>query len=298
MNEQPYRPLNLPPPSVAFPFASEFSACKKLLHMIKHEIFTGRSDLPIQVDHVVLLETVKAINLFEAILHLSLDGFGRPSEMLLRPMFEAVVTASWARNHRSDVENRYPLHRQYLINLWAAARRESGLYGDIGAPDALSDADHRQAVAWFGQHGQRGWTGSTFRDMAEEFVSQAERHDAVQFARYLKLVQPFVNWMLHSSGLTFYRMISFEEEGPTVVIGPSDVGIRDSMDMGWNMAVIATGIYADHFGRELDREFSRTCFDVWAAFKGPEAMSRLGRNDPCPCHSGLKFKHCHDTLRH
>jgi preprotein translocase subunit SecA len=25
-------------------------------------------------------------------------------------------------------------------------------------------------------------------------------------------------------------------------------------------------------------------------------MARVGRNDPCPCGSGKKFKHCHGQL--
>ena len=31
-----------------------------------------------------------------------------------------------------------------------------------------------------------------------------------------------------------------------------------------------------------------------AAFAG--SMARVGRNDPCPCGSGKKFKHCHGQL--
>ena len=278
----PFRPLNALPPSFGYPFEREFAACKRMLHFIKHEILEGHRDLPTQVDHVVLLETTKVVNTFEAILHLALDGFGVQAEMLLRPMFEAVVTAAWAQRHPVDVEARYPLHREFLLNLWARARRESGLYADIGTPDPLSPEDEARAVAWFGQFGQRSWTGHSFREMAQEFVELAESPNDLHLANYLKLVHPFVNWMLHSSGLSFYRLLAFEEEGPTATVGPSRVAIRDAMDMGWNLAVLVVDVYMDQFGLEPGDRFSRCALDVWAAFKGPDLIKNLGRNDPCP----------------
>jgi len=33
-----------------------------------------------------------------------------------------------------------------------------------------------------------------------------------------------------------------------------------------------------------------------AAAVSPAAMAKVGRNDPCPCGSGKKFKHCHGKL--
>ena len=29
---------------------------------------------------------------------------------------------------------------------------------------------------------------------------------------------------------------------------------------------------------------------------GPQALPKIGRNDPCPCGSGKKYKHCHGQL--
>ena len=33
-----------------------------------------------------------------------------------------------------------------------------------------------------------------------------------------------------------------------------------------------------------------------SAAAGTEDASRVGRNDPCPCGSGKKYKHCHGQL--
>jgi preprotein translocase subunit SecA len=41
---------------------------------------------------------------------------------------------------------------------------------------------------------------------------------------------------------------------------------------------------------------SATAAGAAAAAVSPAAMAKVGRNDPCPCGSGKKFKHCHGKL--
>jgi hypothetical protein len=132
--------------------------------------------------------------------------------------------------------------------------------------------------------------------MAQEFAALADSPNDFPLANYLKLVHPFVNWMLHSSGLRFYRLLALEREGPTVTVGPSRVAIRDAIYVGWNLAVLVVDVFMDHFGLDPGDRFSRCVFDVWAAFKDPDLIKNLGRNDPCPCRSGLKYKTCHGQL--
>mgnify|MGYP000544287138 FL=1 len=38
---------------------------------------------------------------------------------------------------------------------------------------------------------------------------------------------------------------------------------------------------------------------VWPGFShgpAPRHIAKIGRNEPCPCGSGKKFKHCHGKL--
>jgi hypothetical protein len=174
---------------------------------------------------------------------------------------------------------------------------DSGLYNDIGAPDPLSTEDLAKAESWFGQFGQRGWTGRTFQDMAQDYVRASERPTSVQLDRYLTLVHRYVNWMVHSTGLNYLRLLSFEEDVPISTVGPSSVGVLDAMDMSWNLAVLAIEQFTDHFAIDVGDGFSKLIYEVWAAFKGPEFLRDIGRNDPCPCRSGMKFKACHGSLR-
>jgi hypothetical protein len=92
--------------------------------------------------------------------------------MLLRPLFEAVVTASWASRHQEETNFRYSLNRKYLLTVRAAAHHATGLYNDIGGPDPVSDDELREARRLIGRYGELPWTGVGFHAMAEEFVEQ------------------------------------------------------------------------------------------------------------------------------
>ena len=53
--------------------------------------------------------------------------------------------------------------------------------------------------------------------------------------------------------------------------------------------------HADAGGLGADEEAAQAQAAQFAAKQQP-AMPKVGRNDPCPCGSGKKFKHCHGQL--
>jgi preprotein translocase subunit SecA len=48
-------------------------------------------------------------------------------------------------------------------------------------------------------------------------------------------------------------------------------------------------------GADADEEIARAA-QRKSAPPVQRAMGKVGRNDPCPCGSGKKFKHCHGKL--
>lgn len=261
----------------------------------------GRVDFKSIVDEVVQLEIHRALMTTESMSALALDGYGPQAEMLQRPAFEALVTAWWASNHPTETLERYPLDKEYLIDLWSKARHETGFYPDDIMPEPLTDEERREAVRRYGRHGELPWTGVRFHAMAEELVTSSANEDAqlgVHLRAYLGNVQRFTNWMLHSSGLNFWRVIPLTgESAVTITLGPSDTAVLDALDMSWNLLLMAAGVYQDHFGVDFGPELEAQVFDTWSAFKGRDVVKALGRNDPCPCKSGWKFKECHGRLR-
>lgn len=286
------------PPRYPHPLRTQIDACSALLRLIKAKV-VGRIDFESVADQVVAVECARAINTGEAIIALSLDGYGLQGEMLLRAMFEAIVTAHWASRHPDKTNERYPLNRKYLLQLWAAARRESGLYGD-SEPEPLSTEEEAQSRRLFGQYGELPWTGVRFHEMVKRFVDEFDDGTGgVHLRAYRTAIHPMINWSLHSSGLNFWRIMPLPSAGlPTITLGPSDIGVRDALETAVNLLILCTGVHSDHFHVEFGPPLGKAVFDAWASFKGPEVIRQLGRNSPCPCKSGRKFKDCHDRLRH
>jgi len=129
----------------AHPFPRQLDACLSLLRRAKSKLSEGsrRRD---RLDEVVLIEIVRALNTCEAIVALAIDGYGPQGEMLLRPMFEAVVTGWWASQHPEETVGRYDLQGRYLLSLWATSQREAGLYGEVDMPDPLTEAELAEAI--------------------------------------------------------------------------------------------------------------------------------------------------------
>lgn len=281
-----------------YPFRRQAESSIKLLRAIKYNVPAQMNPGNSASDEVVLIEFTRALNTFESIIALALDGYGPQGEMLLRPLFEATITLWWASNNPKIAYERYRLNRFYLLNLWAKARRDGGVR-DIGEPPPLLDEELEKAVRWFGQYGQLSWTGVKFRDLVDEFVSFLDhKGDAFHLKNYVTYIHPFINWMLHSSGLGFWRFLPPAETNlPTATLGPSDIAVLDCMNLAWNISVIAASTFSDHFGLDLLTKIKPTIFETWAAFQDPEVIKKIGRNDPCPCTSGLKFKLCHGMLR-
>ena len=55
--------------------------------------------------------------------------------------------------------------------------------------------------------------------------------------------------------------------------------------------------HADAGGYSADEEAAAVASPGGTGFQqAARAMPKVGRNDPCPCGSGKKYKHCHGAL--
>jgi uncharacterized protein YecA (UPF0149 family) len=78
-------------------------------------------------------------------------------------------------------------------------------------------------------------------------------------------------------------------------VGPSSQYVGQSLYAAYWSLVQTLGLLADHFempDRPRIAELAETAYQSF--FRLTEEQRRsTGRNDPCPCDSGRKFKHCH-----
>jgi hypothetical protein len=127
----------------------------------------------------------------------------------------------------------------------------------------------------------------------------SQRH----YSGYHDSINRFVNWSIHSSGLGYWHIMAQGDaalgEDPTmgyVTIGPSSAAVKDALLVGWNAYTLVLRVFDGHFNDPLGSEINKRLFDCWISFYDDGTRASLGRNTPCPCRSGAKFKNCHGRL--
>jgi uncharacterized protein YchJ len=83
----------------------------------------------------------------------------------------------------------------------------------------------------------------------------------------------------------------------TVRIGPGPEEIDGALLGAFFSHSNLLSLVISHYelGTEAEAEMKRITVENQSAFAviDPELAKKTGRNDPCPCESGKKFKHCH-----
>ena len=217
VGRQPFRSLELPPIGFPYPFRRELTACIELLHFAKEKLDNAQLELKDTASQVVGIHYVRAANTYEAILHLALDGFGAQAELLIRPLFELALTATWVSRNPAATERRYDLHRRYALSLWNARKEKSGIYRHENRREILTPAEKKEAKRLFGSYAERGWTGKSLREMAKEFSSSHDVNDGgqVHWQAYMDVVHPLINWAMHSTGVGDLRVAAQETTWPS-----------------------------------------------------------------------------------
>ncbi len=296
-----YRGFELPPPGVPYPYRRELEASWELSEWARE--LPG--DRPFNVRHgadrIVHGEFVRSMNNYLALLCLAVDGFGVQAEYFARPMFEGFLTAWWAHRNPEQAHERFELYATYLERLNLESRAATGFYEDVPAPPPMSEQDEEKAVKLFGSRGERSLTGKSTYALVNEVLEERPRAgDRSHLQIHQEHVHRLVNLSLHSTPYSLKRVAQPDDDHPgegLAVMGTSDLAVRDALVLGWNCVVEMCDVFMEHFDLSSRKELEAVTFRVWRAFKGPDVVDALGRNDPCPCKSGLKYKHCHDRLR-
>lgn len=299
---QSFRRFWMLPPLPGFEFEQEWRACLVYLEQVVVPLVLHLRPLDpataTAADRIVWNAFGSAANDYYAVLCLTLDGMGIQATLLSRPMAESLLTAFWAHENPNDAEARYGLYDRFLRSTYAEAYQAGGwAKDDVSSGPELSEQELDQARKLFGQYCERSITGRSLQRLIDDYLrSIAHAPARWQMTRYWTAIHRYVNWSLHST--TFVRVPTVRPEGSLDsmgVVGPTNVQIKMALNLAWNNLGQHVGLVADHFGFDEEREakLQRGLIQVWEAFVGPEVMSALGRNDPCPCSSGRKYKNCH-----
>ena len=125
-----------------------------------------------------------------------------------------------------------------------------------------------------------GWRGYAQRDPLNEYKSEA-------FELFNALIS---QWHELATAQLMRVEVAFEQQPEPAAIEASSMSGETSLDE--INALIAAGALSPQslgLGEERSEAQARDALD-------PSSWGKVGRNEPCPCGSGKKYKHCHGVL--
>lgn len=286
----------------------EIEACEELADFSENALnpWGGRTikkaaiDDPPVADEIFALGFARSAKTYKAAIRLVKQGFGEQAAMLNRSLFEGMAVGFWVHHNEEKACERFT--EAYTYDLYQQARLveqagwlsvEDGPHGPEIAPEELADLEKK-----FGKYGERPWTGHS---NIRELVTNIERHwpedEHKLLWNFLRIVHRDNNQLLHAtvSGLASAgnRM---DEEGIYLSIGPSPARIEKGLFAAYWPFANHLDLLVKRFELpvqgELDEMIGRQGYEFRRLT--PDEVKDVGRNDPCPCGSGKKFKKCHE----
>jgi hypothetical protein len=275
---------------IAREYAPQFDAAEALLHTI-WESAPRQAKTRFQI---ALMEVLgRSIGTYRALIQLLHGGFTDQAWMLNRVLFEDVVFAYWIALPR----NRESAQEKISTHIEADSQRRDYVRRRLeeeGA-DALRDLE---------------WAGRTelLRDMAKRIREIEDLYGSVvgdtdELYMLHEGIYRHANRFLHVSGAslddTLRRGSIRVGRGRLFGYGQDSTVNEEQMLWGFRLSAI----HLDRLARLLFVEADRPLDDLEAALEAvilavneyAPSRQQLGRNEPCWCGSGQKFKRCHGS---
>jgi hypothetical protein len=279
-------------------YGPSIRACERLSEYAKDltKSWPGR---PVEntPDGLIISLFTRSLDTFMAVVRLASLGYGAQAAMLNRSLFEDMIDVHWVATDPEAATQRYEDHHEHGRMLLAdAVANYPDYYDDIEVPDF--EAEERERLdTLYGKWGSRSWSSINLH----ERVGLVEHHWKDEAGRrtlhfFHDIAHRENNQMLHvsSAGLNANVEVSSGGDHLALRVGPRlDMLDRALFGSFW-IFDNTLGLIIDYFEIEVG---DRTRKEVFAAKDfiklSPEQMRETGRNEPCPCGSGLKFKRCH-----
>lgn len=253
------------------------------------------------VNQIVSLELARSTKTFRGVTELCRSGYGEQAAMLNRSLFEGMAVAHWVHCNPAKAAERFVDGRRFDAHLAVQTAEQMGWENEIdeelraGARlegENLCDMEKR-----FGRHGERLWTGH--RNLFDLVMSDEHQWDESRrklLWEFLKIVHRDNNQLLHSTVEGLRRTLNrADAHGGQVWIGPSTVHVPLALwTAHWIYAQTLT-LASERFEFPGDEELRQMIMRHQYNFVDltPDQVKGAGRNGPCPCESGRKYKLCH-----
>ena len=252
---------------------------------------------PTTTSHLLLAFLMRTVTTFGAMVELGKLGYGEQTAMLNRSLFEQMVDAHWFVRDPELAADLLSDHEELTKAEFAAAARRRP--GSVPAPppdEEIADDDTVKALREkFGRGGMH-WSTKRLRSRLADVKSQwPDGGEVLSFFADVPL--KIDNLWLHPSPFGLKASVERTGSGLDFSFGPTGFYVQQALFNGcWNLGQVVSlalnelkpeGATSEVFERKA---LGPACakFIVLTADE-----MKAGRNDRCPCGSGLKFKHCH-----
>lgn len=253
---------------------------------------------PTPLRTLLLAFLMRGIETYNAMGVLGKHGFGEQAAMLNRSLFEQMLDAHWlAENEEHGIELMGEHETLTRAEFAASSKRHPAVFPapkeDADLPSAAEIARLRTKFA----KGGMSWTARRLRDRLAE-VKKRWPGGGEDLSLFADLPHKVDNLWLHPSPFALQASIATEDGKTSLGHGPGGFFVPQALFAGtWSIGQLVTLVLQRcGFPEQSSERFEKKAWGpALASFihLSSEEAKGVGRNDPCPCESGLKFKYCH-----
>jgi hypothetical protein len=279
----------------------ERQVCEDWLQFVLTSVkpWPGRALDEERADSILAALLARSTNTYWASIELARFGLGEQALMLNRSLFEDMVDVHWVTVEPELARERFGQHFSHSQMLLANAARQHPEIFDPNDLPSLDETDRPKLAKIFGEFGHKSWTGLDMHHRVERiehlWTSDNDRRILHFFRR---IIYRDSNQQLHPSAQALNDLVrsnTATELG--FKVGPGPEGVQRALWSAYWLSVQIVSLAFEHFEfpDELTDRMRTLIQQGQGAFHklSEDDLRRAGRNDPCPCGSGLKFKRCH-----
>lgn len=278
----------------------QVAACEDLLtlawDLLGSTPWRGRPATDSMVDKLIAWEGARGLKTYGCAFDAALGGYGPQVGMLSRALFEGMAMAHWVRSNPALAEQRFGEHLRHSRGMWNKRLDSRGwIEAPLGEiPDAREQAKLDRI---FGPWGDKLWCGHSLHKLVS-IIEREWRDDQGrrELWDFYVIAHAYNNEMLHTSATSLIGGMKRETaDGLEIDAGRGLNGVEEGLLAAlWSYAQLLE-VQCEYYEIDGQERIAEVLARSRSAFTrvDPAIRRQTGRNDPCPCGSGQKFKRCH-----
>lgn len=246
-------------------------------------------------DGIVFTLYARSLDTFASAILTARMGYGAQACMLNRSLFEDMIDAHWVHSNPDLAVKRYEDHFNHGRMLLSETVKRYPEQFDGAELPRFDEQDRDRLDRIYGPWGSKPWSGVNLHErvnaVEDQWLDEASRRTLHFFH---DVAHRENNQVLHASSAHLNSRVQADGETLTFQVGPNTELLDQALFGSFWIFSNTVGLMHDRFEIQVSERLKEEIFStVEFVTLGEEQLRDVGRNDPCPCGSGHKFKRCH-----